>query len=173
MLKPIIAAVAAFLLIGCATPASQQAMTVGATDGIAAPSEKLKGQVFVRNVTGGKDTNPLWTSQVDSQSFKAAFEQSLAAIGYKSDSASAKYKVDAELQDLNQPGFGLTFNVQSTVAYTVSTDVTSSKVPITAVGTATPSDAFLGVERLKIANERSVKENIKAFINRLTSQFGR
>jgi hypothetical protein len=147
-------------------------MSVSSADAGLQASEKLKGQVYVRNVTGGKDTNPMWTSQVDSQSFKTALESSLASIGYKSSSADAKYKVDADLQDLNQPGFGLTFNVQSTVGYTVASDNGSNNVPITAVGTATPSDAFIGVERLKIANERSIKENIKAFISRLTKQFG-
>ena len=173
MLKLLTAAVAAIVLVGCATPASQQAMTIDTTDVAVEASEKLKGQVYVRNVTGGKDTNPLWTSQVDSQSFKVALEQSLATLGYKSDSSNAKYKVDANLQDLNQPGFGLTFNVQSTVAYTVATDAGSSNVPITATGTATPSDAFIAIERLKIANERSIKENIKAYITRITNQFGK
>lgn len=171
MLKIFTIIVAAYILVGCATPASQQAMTVNASDISVNTSEKLKEQVLIRSVTGGKDTNPLWTSQVDSQSFKAALEQSLAAIGYKTNSASAKYKIDANLQDLNQPGFGLTFNVQSTVAYTVATDARTNNVPITATGTATPSDAIIATERLKIANERSIKENIKAFINRLTNQF--
>lgn len=173
MLKLLSIVVAAYVLVGCATPASQQAMTVDTTDMTVQLSEKLKGQVFVRNVTGGKDTNPLWTSQVDSQSFKVALEQSLSSVGYKSDSPTAKYKIDANLQDLNQPGFGLTFNVQSTVTYTVTTDGGSKNVPITATGTATTSDAFIAIERLKIANEKSIKENIKVFINRFTSQFGK
>jgi uncharacterized lipoprotein YajG len=172
VLKLLTVLVATYILVGCATPASHQAMTIGTTDVTVQASEKLKGQVFVRSVTGGKDTNPLWTSQVDSQSFKMALEQSLAALGYKSDSAAAKYKIDANLQDLNQPGFGLTFNVQSTVAYTVATDAGTNNVPITATGTATPSEAFVAIERLKIANERSIKENIKAFVTRLTNQFG-
>jgi uncharacterized lipoprotein YajG len=173
MLKILTIAITTIVLVGCATPASQQAMTVDTSEVAIQTSEKLKGQVYVRNVTGGKETNPLWTSQVDSQSFKVALEQSLAAIGYKSDNSSAKYKVDANIQDLNQPGFGLTFNVQSTVAYTVATDTGTNNVPITATGTATPSDAFIAIERLKIANERSIKENIKAFITRLTNQFGK
>ncbi len=172
MLKLFSIAALALTLVGCATPASHQAMSVSGADSTLQISEKLKGQVIVRNVIGGKDTNPLWTSQVDSQSFKTALEASLSSVGYKANGSDAKFKIDAELQDLNQPGFGLTFNVQSTVGYTVASDSGSVSVPITAVGTATTSDAFIGVERLKIANERSIKENIKAFINRLTKQFG-
>lgn len=173
MLKRLTIAAAVFALVGCATPSSHQAMMVDVNDVAVRSSENLKGQVFVRSVTGGKETNPLWVSQVDSQSFKAALEQSLSTLGYKSDSSEAKYKIDANLQDLHQPAFGLTFNVQSTVAYTVETDAENNNVPITATGTATPSDALLGFERMKIANERSIKENIKAFITRLTNQFGK
>ena len=173
MLKAIAATSLALMLVGCAAPASQQAMSIATPDVAFHSSEKLKGQVFVRNVTGGKDTNPLFASQVGSQSLKAALMQSLDAVGYKSDNPNAKYKIDAVLQDLNQPSFGLTFNVQSTVAYTVVTDSGSNNVPITATGSATTSDAFIGTERMKIANERSAKENIKSFINRLTNQFGK
>ena len=41
----------------------------------------------------------------------------------------------------------------------------SKSVPITVTGSATTSDAFVAIERLRIANERSILENIKAFIN--------
>ncbi len=39
-----------------------------------------------------------------------------------------------------------------------------------ATGTATTSDAFVAIERLRIANERSVKENIKEFLRQLPAQ---
>lgn len=162
----------AVTLVGCAAPASHQGMTVASSDVSPLKSEKLNQQVYVRNVTGGRDTNPAWISQVDSQSFRTALEASLSSLGYRSTSPDAKFRVDANLQDLHQPGFGLTFNVQSTVGYTVTTESGSNNLPVTAVGTATISDAFIGAERMKIANERSIKENIKAFIARLTKQFG-
>ena len=41
----------------------------------------------------------------------------------------------------------------------------SKSVPITVTGSATTSDALVAIERLRIANERSILENIKAFIN--------
>jgi len=172
MLKFLGVAVVALALVGCASPASHQGMSISSIEVPIKASEKLKGQIYIRKVSGGQDTNPIWISQVDSPTFKTALESSLASMGYRSNSPDAKYRVDADLQDLNQPGFGLTFNVQSTVSYTVATGGASSSVPITATGTATVSDAFLGVERMKIANERSIKENIKAFIERLTKQFG-
>ena len=43
-------------------------------------------------------------------------------------------------------------------------------VVVSAVGTAGVGDAFIGVERLKIANERSVKENIKLFLTKFSAK---
>ena len=114
--------------------------------------------MIVGNVTGGKETNPMWTSQVDAQSFKGALDKSVAMAGYKAvDAGVAKYRIDAHLNDLGQPMFGFTFDVVSTVLYTVTFDGKPNQFPITATGTATVSDAFAGVERLRIANERSMQ----------------
>ena len=161
------------LLVGCATPASQQAMSVSLQDIPAKLNASLKDQVTVRNVTGGKETNPMWTSQVDAQSFKGALDKSIAIVGYKaSDANKAKYSVDADLKDLNQPMFGFTFDVVSTVLYTVTGEGKQRQIPVTATGTASTSDAFVAIERLRIANERSIQQNIKIFLQNLGDQIG-
>lgn len=171
MFNKLVLIVLVTVLAGCATPASQQAMSVSLQDLPASMSTKLKGQMIVNKVTGGKDTNPMWTSQVDAEGFKGALDKSIALIGYKSNDASnAKYSVDANLQNLDQPVFGLTFDVVSTVLYTVNGDNKQRQIPVTATGTASTSDAFIGVERLRIANERSIKENIKQFLQKLSAQ---
>jgi hypothetical protein len=54
--------------------------------------------------------------------------------------------------------------VESAVRYTIEGEGQS------ATGTATTSDAFVAIERLRIANERSVKENIKEFLRQLPAQ---
>jgi hypothetical protein len=152
---------------GCATPATSQAMTVK-PGVVAAVNPKLKGAVAVADVSGGKDTNPLWTSQVDNAGFKKALEDSLNISGYlATDPAKAQYKVSANLKSLEQPLFGLTFDVKSQVDYKVAGPAGAKPIPVAATGTATPSDAFVAIERLRIANERSVMENIKEFLNQL------
>ena len=154
-------------LAGCATPATSQAMTVkpGAT---AAVNPKLKGNVAIAQVSGGKDTNPLWTSQVDNAGFRKALHDSLNIAGYlAADPAQAKYKVSADLQSLQQPLIGFTFDVKSQVEYKVAGPSGVTPYKVNATGTASPSDAFVGFERLRIANERSVMENIKNFIDQL------
>jgi hypothetical protein len=128
----------------------------------------LKNAVSVRSVTGGKETNPLWTSEVDNTGFKNAITQSVAVVGYAAPSNKAKYLVDAELQKLDKPIIGLTFDVTSTVNYRVEGEGFQRNIPITATGTASFSDAWAGAERLRIANEKSMKENIKLFLLELS-----
>lgn len=158
-------------LVGCATPATYQAMTVQPGPDAAAPNAKLKGKVEVVAITGGKDTNPLWTSQVDNDNFKKALVDSMAIAGYQPPKDQpATYKLSADLKELDQPLFGLTFDVMSLVIYTLeSTQAGAEKktIPVRATGTATTSDAFVGVERLRIASERSILENIKALLKQL------
>lgn len=154
-------------LAGCATSANPQAMTVkpGST---AAVNPKLKGAVKLGEVTGGKETNPMWTSQVDNASFRKALQDSLAVSGYlATDPAKADYAVSANLATLDQPLLGFTLDVKSNVAYQLTGPGVSRSYPVNATGSATVSDAFVAVERLRISNERSVLENIKEFINQL------
>lgn len=159
------------ILAGCATPASYQAMTVQPGAQATAPNPKLKGQIELAGVGGGTATNPLWTSQVDDQGFKKALGDSLAIAGYApAPGQPARYKLFAELKSLDQPLFGLTFDVKSTVAYRIEATGQETKlIPVTATGTATTSDAFVAVERLRLANERSILENIKTLLASLQS----
>ena len=164
------ATVAALLnLGGCATPATSQAMTV--KPGVAAPvNPRLKGQIAIADVRGGKDTNPLWTSQVDAAGFRKALADSLAISGYLApEGAPAKYKVSANLVELQQPLVGFTLNVQSDVKYELTGGAAPRNYEIKATGSASTSDAFVGFERLRIANERSVLENIKQFLQELAN----
>ncbi len=163
----------AALLQGCATPATQQAMAVNYGEAAATTRPELKGAFVVRNVSGGKDTNPLWTSQVDNAGFKQALSQSLAVTGYgAAPGQPGRYQIDAELQQLEQPLFGFTLDVASSIQYTVEGDGMRRRFPVKATGTATTSDAFVAIERLRIANERSIKENIKEFLRQLPAQLG-
>lgn len=165
---------AAVFLSGCATSASQNAMSMSIGDMPAKLNPDLKGNVNIRNVSGGQETNPLWISKVDNLGFKSALEQSMTAIGYMAPRGSpAKYQIDATLQNLDQPAFGLTFNVKSTVTYIISGESGQKIFPVTAIGSASTSDAFIGMERMRIANERSIKENIKLFITNISEQFKR
>ena len=158
------------LLAGCAAPATKESMIVRPTATSTPIKAEQKGKFMVRNVGGGSVTNPMWTSQVSKEAFGAALKESLAIEGYTTDvPAEGQYKIDADLVTLKQPLFGLTFDVVSTVNYRVYKEGFEKLMPITATGTATTSDAFVAITRLKIANEKSLQQNITEFIKQLAS----
>ena len=156
------------LLGGCAAPATKEAMIVRPT-AISTPIKaEQKGKFAVKNVGGGSVTNPMWTSQVSKETFGAALRESLAVAELASSTTSeSQYKIDADLVTLKQPLFGLTFDVVSTVNYRVYKEGFEKHMPVTATGTATISDAFVAITRLKIANEKSMQQNITEFIKQL------
>ena len=156
-------------LAGCATPAAVEQMTVALP--ITQTNPTLKNSVGVAEVTGGRETNPMWTSQVSSDSFRRALEQSLENAGMFSRIISGnKYQLKADLTRIDQPMMGFDMTVTSTVRYSLIEVQTQREVyaRVIQIGyTASMSDAFIGSQRLKLANEGAVKANIQAFINDL------
>lgn len=165
-LAAVTAVAACLLLAACASNTAPEAMIVHATPAAANP--RLAGALAVGGVTGGAETNPMWTSQVDDASFREALTASLRSAGYLAPAPSAaRYTLIAALVALDQPFFGFEFDVTSTVQYTLRGDGQEHSWPITAVGTASMSDSVVGVARLKIANERSIRGNIAQLLDRL------
>ena len=159
------------LLAACAAPASRDAMEVPSTIGAQYSQDNfLTRKVTVGTVTGGKETNPAWTSEIGNEEFAAALRNSLETAYLLVYHTDAQYILDAELVEIHQPIFGFTYTVKSRIRYTLQEAGSGKTVlqeEITADGTATTGDAFMGVKRLKIANERSAQENIKQLIDRL------
>lgn len=158
--KLLIAAVMAAGLAACAT---QGAMTVdvGATGGA---NPKYRNAVAVRTVSGGQPMNVLTVPGVPNEPFKAALEGSLAAKGYLANNGTARFHVDAEIQDLEQPLIGLTYDVTASVKYKVSGSGVNATYPITTKASASMSDSPIGADRMRIANERAMQQNIKQFL---------
>lgn len=170
MIRRLAAAVAVASLMGlaaCASASRPEAMTLSATPGLTASAGDL-GYHSVTSVivSGGHETNPIGGSDVSNADFKTALENSLAAAGYMG-SDGRPMVVTANVVELNQPVMGLDFSVTSRIQYSVTSDgrvVFNDLVAATA--TATMGEALLGDERLRLANEKSIKENIKQFITR-------
>jgi hypothetical protein len=161
----------ALQLGGCATPADPKAMAVAppAPQAAAKPfPDALQHAMCVRNVTGGEQTNPLWVSKVDNDGFKAALTTSLTSVGLIAPSGCV-YPIDVNLLGLSQPAIGFDMTVTSHVNYKVyepSGDPLLLET-IDAPYTATVGDAFIGVERLKLANEGSIRASIGIFLDKL------
>jgi hypothetical protein len=156
---------------GCAAPASKEGMSVDTGEAIMAPAEfPLKGTVTVGAVSGGEETNPMWTSEVGNEAFRGALESSMRAGDLLAATGAAKYRLNASLLNLQQPLFGLDMRVNSKVRYELISIAGGDRLfeeTIDAGYTATVGQAFLGVERLRLANEGAIRENIKKLIERL------
>src|SRR3712207_754039 len=163
--------VCAGLLLSACAGAARPDLMVPAAGTITAASAGQPGYKAVRvgEVVGGGDTNPMWMSNISAQEFKSALQSSLRAANYLTDAApGAGYEVTAELINIDRPMVGFDLTVNSTVAYGVKSLPAGQEVfrkTIAAAGTATMGDALIGTERVRIALEDSVKENIRKFID--------
>lgn len=135
-------------------------------------SSKLYQSVSVGDVGGGKETNPLWSSQVSSDDFAKALTETLSANAMLA-TASGNYKLDAQLVSLAQPMIGLDMTVTAGVTYTL-TDMANGTVvyenTVETPYTATVGDAFVGVTRLRLANEGAVKANLSKMLSDIKSR---
>jgi len=159
------------VLGGCASPAKVDQMIARDTSAQGLVSEELRENIRVTSVIGGDKTNPLWTSEINSEDFRMALEGSLRAAGLLSRlSSQGAYELEASLRKVKQPLFGLDLTVVTTVRYDLI-DAVSRKTlfedEITASHTATFSDAAYAVTRLRLANEGSARKNIEEFIKHL------
>ena len=142
-----------------------------AADGTAiADTSPLKNSLSVGAINGGSKTSPLWKSNVSNEDFAEALRQTLAARTMLA-SGTARFVLTAELVELDQPTLGgFDMDVTSTVKNRLTSADGSKAVFETTVKklyTANFSSTFLGVKRLQLANEDSMRENIKQFVEEL------
>jgi len=166
-LLAVVASVAA-----CASGARPGAMTAALDTGhILTASSPFFMAVAVADVGGGRDTNALLASQVSSGDFKTALQQSLQ-VNTMLATGAPKYDLRATLEDLKQPLIGLSMTVTASVHYVVQPVNYGPPVfdrTITTPYTAAFGDAFVGVERLRLANEGAIRTNISEFVGALAA----
>ena len=154
-------------LTGCASSAKMENMIY--LGGQKNYSNEIQENLKLAEVSGGKKTNPLWTSEIDNEAFSGAVIQSLESQGLYSEDGQYRLKVD--LLKVNQPLFGLDLKVTTHVRYTL-TDVTSGELVfdeiVVAPYTASVGDSFMAVKRLRLANEGSAQKNIKGLLEKLS-----
>lgn len=99
--------------------------------------------------------------------YRQALEQSLEAAGLLAKGKPATYVVDVQLIDTDQPIVGIDMSVTSTIDYNVHPALSDSPVfkeRIVAPFTTKFSEAFVGAERARLANEGSIRANIEKFL---------
>lgn len=171
MKKALLPLVIVMVLTGCAAPARIDQMTANAMPAQRVLQTPLRMNVAVRDVTGGKETNPMWVSNIGSSEFEQALEASLRDAGLLSSGKQAgKYTLVAHLENVDQPFGGFNMTVTATVSYSLVERATGKEILNRRVSlpyTASFDSAFVGTERLRIANEGAVKVNIAKLIDEL------
>jgi hypothetical protein len=168
-LSAAVIAAAAMGLGGCATAAKPEAMIVKTQSSDKAFPPSFLHAMCVRNVTGGEKTNALWVSKVDNDGFRSALNSSLTAAGLNGTSDPCPYPIDVNLLGLSQPSIGFDMTVTAHVNYKVY-DSKAQPVLLETIDspfTATVGDAFIGAERLRLANEGAIRTSIQSFFDKL------
>lgn len=157
------------LLGACAQPVTPSAMVPDVTGISTGPASVYRGAIGVGQVSGGHPTSSLGVSQVSDADLRDALVRTLMEAGLGQTSGS-RFQLDATLQRLEQPFAGFAMTVTATIAYRL-TEVATGRVvydnTITTPATATLDDAIDGNARLKIANERAVRANLRQLIEAL------
>jgi hypothetical protein len=171
----VLAIVAVVFCTGCATPSSPDGMTVTTLATASQVPPKLRSQVAVKDVIGGSETNPILQSNIESSAFEGALDASLRNAGLAAPNRQAGlYQLEATIKQVDQPVFGFSMTVTTTVYYDLIERSSNKSVwtqTITRSYTAKWEDAFYGPERLRLANEGSAKANIQACIEELITKF--
>lgn len=158
------------LISGCASPARVDHMTVDGEPSQRIAGTPLRNNLAIKDVTGGQETNPMWKSNIGSPEFEQALEGSLRAVGLLAPRQGGRYMLTAHLESVDQPFIGLSMTVVASVRYMVTERATGNEVfnkTLAVPYTASFGDAFLGVERLRLANEGAVRANITQLIDDL------
>jgi hypothetical protein len=157
----------AALLGGCATGAAPDAM-VPQPAGFEAPSS-LRGGIALNPVSGGSETSPLWVSRVSNADLESALLMALRNEGLLApDPARAPMQLSVNIVSVRTPSLAFAPEVTSQVHYVVTSGgrVVSDET-VTATDSAALGDAVLGVDRVRIASERSIRANIAEYFARL------
>ncbi|PWF55128.1 hypothetical protein [Massilia glaciei] len=159
------------VLSGCAAPSRVEQMVAQTAPADRILQTPMSNNVAVNSVSGGKDTNPLWVSNVGNSEFEQALEASLKEAGMLSASKKdGKYVLVATMEKLDQPMMGFNMTVTATVNYVLTERATGKEVMSKRIAvpfTAKVGDAFAGVERLRLANEGAVRSNIGELIGEI------
>jgi hypothetical protein len=157
----------------CASGASPGAMTVPLSEQtVLRDGSGLRQSVSLGSVAGGRETNPILMSDVSDADLATALRQTLSTHAMLAIN-NQLYRLDATMAGLDRPFAGFDMTVTSRVRYRVTRVSTGAVVferEIAAPFTANFSSAAMGVERLKLAIEGSMRENIRLFLIALMTE---
>jgi hypothetical protein len=161
--------VAMLLLAGlgaCATPAGYTSMVpeLATADLGPGPAPSYRGAITVASVGIGTDTSTPWTSQIGGAEFQDALVRTLTLANLASPQGG-RFRLDATLLGLSRPFAGFAMTVTASVD--TATGAVVYQETRTSLGTASLNDAIMNANRLRIADERALRANIRKLIEDL------
>ncbi len=157
------------ILAGC-TPRVASMIPDQNLQSAAAPNTALYRNILLGEVGGGEEPNPLFEITVGADDFHQSLLQALDRQGFLSDQKGAPFQLKAYIIEVKHPRAAFSITVDSFVRYTLIRVKDGSSVfddVLQGTFTAGVVDAFFGIERLRIAEEGSIRANISALLGRL------
>ena len=161
------------ILAGCATPPEVQQMSIN--DGIDVSAIKSKGVQFKSiNVIGGGNTEFIMGSRVEKAGFQEALTQTLNKLQLLNQENGIS-TLNVDLKNCTAPMVGFALEVKCEFEYSLQPGPDElKKLSVESVGSANSFDGFNYYHLiLRKANERSVRENIKKFLESLNSYYAK
>jgi len=171
-------ATAAALLCGCGSPTQSLTMGLTPADTLQLRTwvpDALKNNVDLDRVKGGETTSAWWGSKVGALTLEHALEDSLRGLGMlpASPQAPAQYQLRTQILSQVQPLVAADTTVTVTINYTLVDRSSGAVLYERALRTAHKTELGEAVismpERLRLANEGAVRENIIAAMRDLMS----
>ncbi|HEV7478630.1 MAG TPA: hypothetical protein VGO02_12945 [Burkholderiales bacterium] len=165
----------AMLLLGalgaCAPPPSYTSMVpeLALAELGPGPAPSYRGAITVAPVSISTDTSTPWTSQVGSADFQEALLRTLTFANL-ANQQNGRFRLDAVLLRLERPYAGFAMTVTASVAYRLTEIATGAVVyqeTRTSLGSASLNDAVTNTNRLRIADERALRANIRKLVEDL------
>jgi hypothetical protein len=156
------------ILTDCSRPARPEIMAPKLS-GDAVVSADYR-RLAVGKVEGGKATGRIG-AKVSNDEFLDALQRTLRSAGVLAADSSATATVDVQILEVHQPSSPFPpATVTSTVEYRVAsrlTGATLARFVVESRGRAGLTDAFIGMNRLRLANEAAIRLNLSCFVERL------
>lgn len=157
-------------LAACAGAArTTQIVAPATTTTLIDSNSPLFESVTVGAINGGAETTlTSLTTQVSNESFSEALATSLRINGFLSDEPQDDFVVDATILSIEQPSLQIDFTTTATVAYLVRARASNQPLyeqEVTTSSEAKFTDSIVRSERIRIATQGAMRENIAKFLN--------
>jgi hypothetical protein len=166
----VLATVALLSLAGCASQPDYLFIVPNVKDIVTSqdPASAYRDAITVGPVSGGKDVSILSIPYVSNADFQEALVRTLANAKLAS-ASNGRFRLDATLQ-LDQPFIAVNTTVTAKIAYRLTEVATGSVVYerfLATAGTVTYFEVPSGPERMRYANWRAVRANLRLLVGDL------